>query len=149
MYQSDEELLKDIVESRAGLRAACTRLWLKLGDRARPPGTDTAIAYIALERAVKLYNPTKANGKGHLGHFVAYYRQWCRKASQDERLAMDYPIRVTQHAMQQERKARRLESEGKDPGSLYRLPRVVSSETLDQSSSEAQDGEERSEGPMD
>jgi hypothetical protein len=149
IYEDDADLLRDIVEARAGLRSSCTRLWVMLGDRARKPGTDTSIAYIALERAVKLYNPAKAGSKSHLGHFVAYYRQWCGKMCQDERLAMDYPIRVTQHAMQQERKARRLESEGKDPGSLYRLPMVVSSETLDQSSSEAQDGEERPEGPMD
>jgi acyl-homoserine lactone acylase PvdQ len=141
MYDTDAELLKDIMEARAGLRSACTRLWVKLGDHARKPFIDSSIGYIALERAVKLYNPAKAGTKAQRNHFVAYYRQWCAKMAQDERLALDYPVRVTQHAMQQERKARKLEAQGKDPGSLYRLPMAVSSETLDYSSSEATDGE--------
>jgi len=126
-YSSDAELLADIVASKMGLRSASSRLWERIGNHGRPPGCETGIGYIALCRAVALYDPTKCRidrgATPYTGHFLAYYRQWCRKAMQVERVRSDYPITLTIYAAQQLRK---VDSESR--------PRAVSVELLDQSS---------------
>lgn len=137
-YADSQELLEHIYMAREGSRKAMEQIWERLGVAAKPKGTEEGLAYIALDKAVSLYNPEKCNHEGYLavvGHFIAYYRQWCAKYNQEEALALEYPVRVTQYAMGLERAARKVEEDNcignyeRDSGLMWRLPRAVSVET--------------------
>lgn len=134
-YTSDTDLLDDILAARMGLRSASSRLWDKIGDHGRPPSTESGIGYIALCKAVALYDPRKCDrSKGatpYVGHFLAYYRQWCRKLSQQDRAAMDYPTAMTGYEVCKINRAMRAGDDCR--------PRAVSVELLDNSNDWSED----------